>query len=148
VRSLARGYARAVVWPALEAFAAGLIVAAVTTPTRVSGAVLLLPVQVSVLGVPSPAVTATNLVYNVIATPSGLLRYRASVDRLARALLVGTVPGVVVGAVIRVEWLAGERVFLAVAATVVTALAAFLLQNATKRFGPLASLSRCPTFSR
>ncbi len=35
----------------------------------VSGAVLLLPVQISVLGVPSPAVTPTNLLFNVAATP-------------------------------------------------------------------------------
>jgi hypothetical protein len=33
----------------------------VTTPLGVSGAVLLLPVQLSILGVPSPAVTPTNL---------------------------------------------------------------------------------------
>lgn len=39
-------------------------VALVTTPAGISGAVLLLPVQVSVLGVPSPAVTPTNLLYN------------------------------------------------------------------------------------
>jgi hypothetical protein len=31
--------------------------------------VLLLPFQVSVLGTPSPAVTPTNLLYNVVATP-------------------------------------------------------------------------------
>jgi len=42
----------------------------------VSGAVFLLPVQVSLLGVPSPAVTPTNLLFNVVATPRGLLRYR------------------------------------------------------------------------
>lgn len=114
-------------WQPLGAFVAGLLVATVTTPAGVSGAVLLLPVQVSILGVPSPAVTATNLLYNVIATPSGLLRYRARFTTLARTLLVGTVPGVVLGAVIRVEWLAGQRLFLAVVAVVLAALAASLL---------------------
>ena len=44
----------------LAAFLAGLFVAAVTTPAGISGAVLLLPVQVSLLGVPSPAVTPTG----------------------------------------------------------------------------------------
>jgi hypothetical protein len=34
-------------------------------PAGVSGAVLLLPLQVSVLGVPSPAVTPTNLLFKV-----------------------------------------------------------------------------------
>jgi uncharacterized protein len=37
--------------------------------------VLLLPFQVSVLGTPSPAVTPTNLLYNVVATPGALYRY-------------------------------------------------------------------------
>ncbi len=46
-------------WPigALCAF----LLALITTPAGVSGAVLLLPVQLSVLHVPSPAVTPTNL---------------------------------------------------------------------------------------
>ena len=48
-------------WPvgALCAF----ILALVATPAGVSGAVLLLPIQLSVLNVPSPAVTPTNLLF-------------------------------------------------------------------------------------
>lgn len=42
------------------------VLAPLTTPADVSGAVLLLPVQVSVLGVPSPAVTPTNLLYDLL----------------------------------------------------------------------------------
>src|SRR4029077_19024179 len=82
--------------------------AVLTTPAGVSGAVLLLPVQVSVLGVASPSVTPTNLLYNVIATPGGLYRYwRSGALRrdLAATLLVGTLPGVVLGAALRVELL-------------------------------------------
>ena len=45
--------------------------AVLTTPVGVSGAVFLVPVQVSVLHTPSPAITPTNLLYNVIATPGG-----------------------------------------------------------------------------
>jgi uncharacterized protein len=114
----------------LEAFLAGLIVATVTTPAGVSGAVLLLPVQVSLLGVPSPAVTPTNLLYNLFATPSGVLRYRrtgSAMSDLAWPLLAGTVPGVIIGAVIRVELLAGERAFEIVVAAVLAPLGAFLL---------------------
>lgn len=113
-----------------EAFLAGLIVAAVTTPAGVSGAVLLLPVQVSVLGVPSPAVTPTNLIYNLFATPSGVLRYRRRgglQSSLAGRLIAGTLPGVVIGAVIRVEWLSGERGFLLVVAAVLIPLGVLLL---------------------
>jgi uncharacterized protein len=43
------------------------LLALVTTPAGVSGAVLLLPIQLSVLHVPSPAVTPTNLLFNVAA---------------------------------------------------------------------------------
>ena len=56
---------------------------------------------------PSPAVTPTNLLYNIVATPGGLLQYwRAGTlrGRLARTLALSTLPGVIVGAVIRVEF--------------------------------------------
>ena len=42
------------------ALAAAFTVSALATPAGISGAVLLLPFQVSVLGTPSPAVTPTN----------------------------------------------------------------------------------------
>jgi uncharacterized membrane protein YfcA len=54
-------------WPA--GAACGFLITLVTTPAGVSGAVLLLPVQLSVLRVPSLAVTPTNLVFNVVAVP-------------------------------------------------------------------------------
>jgi uncharacterized membrane protein YfcA len=116
----------------LGAFLAGLVVATVTTPAGVSGAVLLLPVQVSLLAVPSPAVTPTNLLFNLFATPSGVLRYRRLrhepvASPLALRLLAGTVPGVVVGAVIRVEWLSGQRAFYVAAGAVLALLGAMLV---------------------
>ncbi|MGW0120601.1 TSUP family transporter [Streptomyces sp. NPDC003327] len=99
---------------ALLGFATGLVLAAVTAPVGVSGAVFLLPVQVSVLGVPSPAVTPTNLLYNVVAGPGALLRHRrtgALGGPLTRLLLLGTVPGVVLGALIRAWAVPGAVVF-------------------------------------
>ncbi|MEV0073270.1 sulfite exporter TauE/SafE family protein [Amycolatopsis sp. NPDC050768] len=101
------------------AFLAGLIISTVTTPAGVSGAVFLLPVQVSILGVPNPAVTPTNLLFNVVAGPGALVRHRQSVHlrgRLTRLLLAGTVPGVVIGAVIRVFAVPGPQVFRLLAA--------------------------------
>ena len=53
----------------LLGFGFAFLISAITTPAGVSGAVFLLPVQVSVLGVPSPSVTPTNLLYNVLAIP-------------------------------------------------------------------------------
>jgi hypothetical protein len=39
------------------------LIAPVTTPVGISGAVFLVPVQVSLLHTPSPSVTPTNLLY-------------------------------------------------------------------------------------
>ena len=48
-------------WTEVIALAAAYLIATITTPAGISGAVLLLPFQVSVLGTPSPSVTPTNL---------------------------------------------------------------------------------------
>lgn len=101
-------------WQALPGFGAGLLISLVTTPVGVSGAVFLLPVQLSVLNVPSPAVTPTNLLFNVVATPGALLRYHRQGrlgGPLTRLLLLGTLPGVVLGALVRVFLLPGPQVF-------------------------------------
>ena len=56
-------------WTEGVALAAAFVIAVLATPAGISGAVLLLPFQVSVLGTPSPAVTPTNLLYNVVELP-------------------------------------------------------------------------------
>ena len=104
---------------------AAYVIAVLATPAGISGAVLLLPFQVSVLGTPSPAVTPTNLLYNVVATPGGLYRYwrqQQTGGRLALVLIAGTLPGVIAGSVIRVELLPGPRVFNLVVAAVLLPL--------------------------
>ena len=73
-------------------------IAVLTTPVGVSGAVFLVPVQISVLHTPSPAVTPTNLLYNLIAIPGALLQFHREqrlVSPLTRLLVLGTLPGVV-----------------------------------------------------
>lgn len=105
------------------------LVATVTTPVGISGAVFLVPVQVSLLHTPSPSVTPTNLLYNLIATPGALARYAArgiAGAPLTSALVLGTLPGVVIGAVIRVEFLAGPDAFYLVIAAVLAPLGAWL----------------------
>lgn len=77
-------------------FLAGLLISIVTSPVGVSGAVFLLPVQLSLLHVPSPAVTPTNLLFNVVSGPGALARYRRNgqlTGPLARLLIAGTLPG-------------------------------------------------------
>jgi uncharacterized protein len=116
-------------WTEVVAFAAAYVVAALSTPAGISGAVLLLPFQVRVLGTPSPAVTSTNLLFNVVATPGALYRYwrqGQTGGRLALVLIAGTVPGVIVGSVIRVVLLPGPRVFDVVVAAVLLPLGAWL----------------------
>ena len=116
-------------WTEVVALAAAYLIATVTTPAGISGAVLLLPFQVSVLGTPSPAVTPTNLLYNIIATPGALYRYwrqGQTGGRLALVLIAGTLPGVVAGSVIRVMLLPGPSVFHAPVAVVLVPLGAWL----------------------
>jgi uncharacterized membrane protein YfcA len=116
-------------WTEVVALTAAYVVAALATPAGISGAVLLLPFQVSVLGTPSPAVTPTNLLYNVVATPGALYRYwrqQQTGGRLALMLIAGTLPGVIAGSVIRVELLPGPRVFDLVVAAVLMPLGIWL----------------------
>ncbi len=114
----------------LAGFLLGVVIATLTAPVGVSGAVFLLPAQVSLLHVPSPAVTPTNLLFNVIAVPGALARYgktnRAS-RQLARQLVTGTIPGVVIGAAIRVFALPSAAVFRLVVAVFLLPLGAWLL---------------------
>src|ERR1700756_2237028 len=101
----------------------------VVAPAGWPGAVLRLPFLVSVLGTPRPAVTPTNLLYNVIASPGALYRYWRQgqrAGRLTTALLAGTLPGVVAGSVIRVEFLPGAEVFDYAIAAVLLPLGAWL----------------------
>ncbi|OJF10201.1 sulfite exporter TauE/SafE family protein [Couchioplanes caeruleus] len=123
-------------WQAgLTGFLAGLLLSIITAPVGVSGAVFLLPVQLSVLHVPSPAVTPTNLLFNVVAGPGALVRYRRNgrlTGPLARLLIAGTLPGVVLGALIRVFALPGPRAFRLVAAAVLLPLGLWLCARALR----------------
>jgi uncharacterized membrane protein YfcA len=83
-----------------------------------------------VLGTPNPSVTPTNLLYNVVATPGALYRYWRQGQTggpLARLLVIGTLPGVIVGSVIRVELLPQQTSFDVVIACVLIPLGAWLL---------------------
>ncbi len=120
-------------WPvgALCAF----LLALITTPAGVSGAVLMLPIQLSILHVPSPAVTPTNLLFNVAATPGGLLRFwqeQRLGGPLTRLLILGTLPGVIVGAIIRVDVLSDPHAFELVAAGVLLPLGLWLALGAQR----------------
>lgn len=90
--------------PPLTAF----VVSFFTSMGGISGAFLLLPFQMSVLHYTSPSVSGTNQVFNVVAIPSGVYRYIKEgrmVWPLTWAVIVGTLPGVFIGAWVRVVYL-------------------------------------------
>ena len=95
-------------------FLVALVVSTFTSMGGISGAFLLLPFQVSVLGFTSPAVSPTNLVYNIVAIPSGVYRYLREGRMnwpLTWVVILGTLPGLVFGALIRVKYLPDPRNF-------------------------------------
>jgi uncharacterized membrane protein YfcA len=123
-------------WTEVVALTAAFGIAMLATPAGISGAVLLLPFQVGVLGTPSPAVTPTNLLYNVVATPGALYRYwrqGQTGGRLALVLIAGTLPGVIAGSVIRVVLLPSAHIFDFVVAAVLLPLGIWLGLSAPAR---------------
>lgn len=96
--------------PLLTAF----VISAFTSTAGVSGAFLLLPFQMSVLGFIGPGVSPTNLIYNIVAIPGGVYRYwreKRLVGPLVKTTVLGTLPGVFLGAVIRIKYLPDPRYF-------------------------------------
>ncbi len=106
--------------PAIPFFVA-FFVSFFTSMGGVSGAFLLLPFQVSILGYTTPSVSATNQVYNIVAIPSGVYRFVREgrmLWPLTLSVIVGTLPGVFMGAWIRVEYLPDPKSFKFFAACV------------------------------
>lgn len=95
-------------------FSVALGVSFFTSMGGISGAFLLLPFQMSVLGYVNPGVSATNQFFNILACPAGVWRYWREgrlVWPLALTVAAGTLPGVLLGALIRIHWLPDPRNF-------------------------------------
>lgn len=85
-----------------------------TSMGGVSGAFMLLPFQVSFLGYTAPSVSATNQVFNIVAIPSGVYRYIREgrmLWPLTWAVIIGTLPGVFIGAWVRIKYLPDPKNF-------------------------------------
>jgi len=97
------------------------IISFFTSMGGVSGAFLLLPFQMSFLGYTNPSVSATNQVFNIVAIPSGVYRYWSEgrmVWPLTWIVVFGTLPGVFIGAMVRVLYLPDPKHFKLFAASV------------------------------
>jgi uncharacterized membrane protein YfcA len=92
----------------LVSFGVAFVISFFTSMGGVSGAFLLLPFQVSFLGYTAPSVSATNHVFNILAIPSGVYLYVREgrmLWPLTWAVIIGTLPGVFIGAWIRIVYL-------------------------------------------
>ena len=96
--------------PPLVAF----VISFFTSMGGVSGAFLLLPFQMSFLGYTNPSVSATNQLFNIVAIPSGVYRYCREgrmVWPLTWVVVAGTLPGVFIGAFVRIAYLPDPKAF-------------------------------------
>ncbi len=90
------------------------VISTIASTGGLSGAFLVLPFQISILGFVAPGVTPTNLIYSIVGIPSGVYRYWREgrmVWPLAFAIILGTIPGALLGAYVRVTLLPDPNVF-------------------------------------
>lgn len=119
-------------------FFTAFIISFFTSMGGISGAFLLLPFQMSILGYTAPSVSATNHVFNIIAIPSGVYRYIKEgrmLWPLARAIVWGTLPGVFIGAWVRIEYLPDPRTFKVFAGAVLLYIGYKLLKDVAGKYG-------------
>ena len=120
--------------PPLVAFAISFF----TSMGGVSGAFLLLPFQMSFLGYVNPSVSATNQLFNIVAIPSGVYRYCKEgrmVWPLTWVVVAGTLPGVFIGAFVRVAYLPDPRNFKLFAAGVLLYIGARMAMDLSRKSG-------------
>lgn len=118
--------------PPLVAF----VVSFFTSMGGVSGAFLLLPFQISFLGYTNPSVSATNQVFNIVAIPSGVYRYWREgrmVWPLTWIVISGTLPGVFIGALVRIAYLPDPKHFKLFAAGVLLYIGLKMVRDLMKK---------------
>lgn len=120
-------------------FLAGFAVAFVCSMGGVSGANLLLPFQMSVLGFTTPAVSATNHLFNVVGIPSGVYRFLKEgrmVWPLTWMVIAGTIPGVFAGVIARVKYLPNPTGFRFFAGLVLLYIGCMMVKTLLKKSAP------------
>jgi len=107
-----------------------------TSMGGVSGAFLLLPFQMTFLGYTNPSVSATNQLFNIVAIPSGVYRYVKEgrmVWPLTWIVTAGTLPGVFIGAIVRVAYLPDPKHFKLFAAGVLLYIGVKIVRDLLKK---------------
>lgn len=126
--------------PPLVAF----VISFFTSMGGVSGAFLLLPFQMSFLGYTAPSVSATNQLFNIVAIPSGVYKYWKEgrmVWPLVWIVVAGTLPGVFIGAIVRISYLPDPRNFKLFAAVVLSYIGAKMIMDLVKKNSNAANKS-------
>lgn len=126
--------------PGLVAFSISIF----TSTAGVSGGFLILPFQVSFLGFTGPGVSSTNQVYNIIGAPGGIYRYFREgrmVWPLTLAIIAGALPGLLIGAIIRIIWLGDPTKFKFFVGMVLLYVCARLLLDIIKRKSSKGAIS-------
>lgn len=117
-----------------------------TSMGGVSGAFILLPFQVSFLNFNTPAVSATNHLFNIVAIPSGVFRYIKEGRMtwpLTWAVVIGTLPGVFIGSIVRIRYLPDPTSFKRFVAAVLLYIGFRLLRDIFHRAqSPAAKVPR------
>jgi uncharacterized membrane protein YfcA len=104
-----------------------------TSMAGISGAFLLLPFQMSILGYTNPSVTSTNFLFNVTGTPGGVYRYAKEcrfVWPVAILIVAGIIPGVLIGYYLRIIYLPDPKIFKFFVGWVLLLIAVKLLKEA------------------
>ena len=118
--------------PPLVAF----VISFFTSMGGISGAFLLLPFQMSFLHYTHPSVSSTNQLYNIVAIPPGVYRYWREgrmLWPLTWTVVLGTLPGVLIGALVRVNGLRDPRNFKFFAAMVLLYIGGKLVLDQLKK---------------
>ena len=121
-----------------------------TSMGGISGAFLLLPFQMSVLGFTSPAVTSTNFLFNVTGTPGGVYRYAREcrfVWPVAILIVAGIIPGVLIGYYLRITYLPDPKAFKFFVGCVLLLIAVKLIKEALNAKTPLSQIPESCTLA-
>ena len=84
------------------------------------------------LGFNTPAVSSTNQLFNIVAIPSGVYRYIKEgrmVWPLTWVVIIGTLPGVLIGAFLRIQYLPNPKNFKMFAGLVLLYIGSRLLKD-------------------